>query len=145
MHAPSIEVFYDGDCPLCRREIAFLRKRDRQERVRFTDIARPDFDPADTGRTVAQLMERIQGRRLPGGEMLEGVEVFRGLYEAVGFRVLVTISRLPGLAWLLDRLYGVFARNRLRLTGRCDIRGCKTHAPAPPASAIPPAPGARLT
>ncbi|MCA9152358.1 MAG: DUF393 domain-containing protein, partial [Planctomycetales bacterium] len=37
----SVEVFYDGDCPLCKREIGFLQRRDRQGRIRFTDIANP--------------------------------------------------------------------------------------------------------
>jgi predicted DCC family thiol-disulfide oxidoreductase YuxK len=126
--ASGFEVFFDGDCPLCNREIAFLRKRDRRGQLRFTDIAAAGFDaPAVTGRSLADLMDRIHGR-LPDGTMVEGVEVFRRLYGALGFAGvdrLVSWSRAPVIAWLLDWAYRVFARNRLRLTGRCTPDGCK--------------------
>ena len=32
----DVEVFYDGDCPLCTREIRLLRRLDRRGRIRFT-------------------------------------------------------------------------------------------------------------
>jgi predicted DCC family thiol-disulfide oxidoreductase YuxK len=33
------EVFFDGQCPICVREIRMLSKLDRREKIRFTDIA----------------------------------------------------------------------------------------------------------
>lgn len=114
----SIEVFFDGDCPLCRREIGWLRRWDRQGRIRFTDIAAPDFDPRPLGVTHEALMGEIHAR-LPGGTWIRGVEVFRQLYAAVGWGWLVRLTRAPGIAQLLDFGYLIFARNRLRWTGRC--------------------------
>ena len=77
----------------------------------------------------ADFMARIRGR-LPDGTMIEGVEVFRRLYAAVGFGALVAMTRVPGLSQLLDLGYRVFARNRLRLTGRCAPDGsCAVPAP----------------
>jgi predicted DCC family thiol-disulfide oxidoreductase YuxK len=114
----DIEVFYDGGCPLCRREIAMLRPRDRGGRVRFTDIDADDFSAEPRERTYEELMAGIHGR-LPDGTWIQGVEVFRRLYAAEGFRRLVRASRWPVVAPLLDMAYRVFARNRLRLTGRC--------------------------
>ena len=119
----QIEVFYDGDCPLCRREIAFLERRDQAGRIRFTNIADPAFDARALGRPFADLMAEIHGR-LPDGTWLRGVEVFRRLYAAVGFGPLVWATRLPGIRLLLDLGYRLFARNRLRLTGRCQANGC---------------------
>ena len=119
----AIEVFFDGACPLCAREIALLRRRDRHVRIRFTDIAAPDFEPNALGLDFAALMAELHGR-LPGGEIVTGVEVFRGLYAAVGFERLVALSRWPLISWLLDAAYGVFSKNRLRLTGRCDRDAC---------------------
>lgn len=114
----DVEVFFDGQCPLCVREINMLRRLDRAGRIRFTDITDPAFDPASTGRTFEQLMDRIHAR-LADGTIIEGVEVFRRLYTAVGFGPIVAITRLPGLSWLLDQGYRLFAKNRLKLTGRC--------------------------
>jgi predicted DCC family thiol-disulfide oxidoreductase YuxK len=119
----SVEVFYDGDCPLCMREIRMLMRKDRANRIVFTDIAAPDFDASAYGTTYAELMERIKGR-LPDGTWIEGVEVFRQLYRAVGFGWLVAITRLPGLSHLLSLGYRAFAANRLRLTGRCTPDEC---------------------
>ena len=93
----EIEVFYDGACPLCTREIDLLRGRDRRARIRFTDIAAEGFDAGAVGLPWEALMERIHGR-LPDGTIIEGVEVFRRLYAAVGFAGLVRVSRAPGLA-----------------------------------------------
>ncbi len=120
MTAPyAFEVFHDGDCPLCAREIAMLRRLDRHGRIRFTDIAEPGFDPRPLGRTHQELMAEIHGRT-PDGEWVTGVEVFRQLYASVGFAGAVALTRLPGVSHAMDAGYRVFARNRLRLTGRCD-------------------------
>ena len=123
----EIEVFYDGACPLCLREIRMLQGRDRRQRIRFVDIAAADFDATSVGLTWETLMKRIHGR-LPDGTLIEGVEVFRRLYAAVGFGPLVALTRLPGVAQLLDLAYHMFARNRLRLTGRCVDGACERHA-----------------
>lgn len=132
MSAPlpfAIEVFFDGDCPLCVREITMLRRLDRHGRIRATDIAAPGFDAAAVGVSWERLMERIHGR-LPTGELIEGVEVFRQLYAAVGFSWLVAATRLPGVRHALDAAYELFAKNRLRLTGRCVDGACAV--PGPP-------------
>ncbi len=114
----EVEVFFDGECPLCVREIDMLRWLDKKQRIRFTDIAAPTFDPATTGLSMTTLMDRIHGR-LPSGELIEGVEVFRRLYGAVGLGFLLAWTKWPGLRALADWGYRTFAKNRLRLTGRC--------------------------
>lgn len=118
----DVEVFFDGACPLCVREIKMLRRLDRRQRIRFVDIAAEGFVPPE-GLRWDTLMARIHGR-LPDGSLVEGVEVFRRLYAAVGLGPVVALTRLPGVRQVLDLLYRVFARNRLRLTGRCDARAC---------------------
>jgi predicted DCC family thiol-disulfide oxidoreductase YuxK len=119
----QLEMFYDGECPLCAREVRMLRRFDRASRIVFTDIAAPTFEPGALGLTQAALMASIHGR-LPDGRLIEGVEVFRRAYAAIGFGPLVAITRWPGLRQLLDRAYDLFAKNRLRLTGRCSAGHC---------------------
>jgi predicted DCC family thiol-disulfide oxidoreductase YuxK len=120
----DLELFYDGACPLCSREVAFIRKLDRRNGIKLTDIAAPDFDPVPLGKDFSTLMARIHART-PDGTWLEGVEVFRRIYTAVGLGPLAALSRLPGIAWLAERSYDQFAKNRLRLTGRCDADVCR--------------------
>jgi predicted DCC family thiol-disulfide oxidoreductase YuxK len=134
----QIRVLYDGECPLCSQEIRFLERCDRgRGRIQFEDIADPAFDPAVYGLHARQLMARIHGV-LPGGSVVEGVEVLRRAYAAVGLGWLVAPTRWPGLRRLADLAYRIFARNRLRWTrresacegGRCEI--ARSHAEAPP-------------
>jgi len=127
-------VYFDGDCPLCLREIKMLKWLDNAKRIRFTDIAAPGFDPASTGLTMFELMDTIHGR-MADGTRIEGVEVFRQLYGAVGFRRAVAVSRWPAIAHALHLGYVVFAKNRLRMTGRCMEDVCEV--PATRASAAP--------
>lgn len=123
--AYEIEVFYDGGCPLCLREITMLRRWDCQSKIRFTDIDAADFQPAGVGKSYEELMAQMHGR-LSDGTWVQGVEVFRQLYAAVGFVRLTALSRLPLISQVLKLGYSVFARNRLRLTGRCTQQSCST-------------------
>jgi predicted DCC family thiol-disulfide oxidoreductase YuxK len=120
-----IEMFFDGECPLCLREVNWLRRLDKHGRIRFVDITATDFDAASLGLTQDELMAKMHGR-LADGTIVTGVEVFRYLYTAVGYGWLVAPTRLPIVKQGLDVAYKVFARNRLRFTGRCDAKsGCK--------------------
>jgi predicted DCC family thiol-disulfide oxidoreductase YuxK len=101
-----------------------LRFLDRgRGRIRFTDIAADGFDAAETGLSMKALMDHIHGR-MPDGSLIRGVEVFRQLYAAVGLGPVVALTRLPGLSHVLDWGYEAFAKNRLRLTGRCTPESC---------------------
>ena len=125
----KFEVFFDGDCPLCLKEINLLKYLDRKNgHIRFTDIAAPGFDPvAETGLTMDTLMAEIYGR-LPDGELVTGMEVFRQLWGAVGLGFLFAPTNWPLLRPIFDRIYSGFAKNRLRLTGRCSTSECTVHS-----------------
>jgi predicted DCC family thiol-disulfide oxidoreductase YuxK len=110
-------VLYDGDCPLCSREIAMLRRRDRRGALGAIDIASSGFDPGLFGLDRERVMARMHGV-LPDGTVVEGMEVFRRAYAAVGLGWVLAPSRWPLVGRLFDAAYSGFARHRLRLTGR---------------------------
>lgn len=120
----ELEVFHDGACPLCAREVLMVQRVDRGAKIRFVDISSEMFDPSTVGVSWEALMDRIHGR-LADGTIIEGVEVFRRMYAAIGFRWVVAITRVPGVSQALDLAYRVFAKNRLRLTGRCAEGSCE--------------------
>lgn len=39
---PRTEVYFDGACPVCSREIATYRRAQGAEALRFIDVSRPD-------------------------------------------------------------------------------------------------------
>ncbi len=123
MSIQSIEVYFDGDCPLCSKEIAWLKRRDAHGGIHEINIAARDFASPE-GYTQDQLMARIHAR-LPSGQMIEGVEVFRHLYAIVGLGAWVPASRLPGIRHVLDASYRIFARFRVPLGRRCTAATCR--------------------
>ena len=119
--AAQIRVLFDGECPLCLREIRMLERLDRgRGEIAFEDIADASFDASRYGLTQRDVMARIHGI-LPDGSVVEGVEVFRRAYAAVGLGWLLAPTRWPGLRRLADAAYRIFARNRLRWTGRGEL------------------------
>ena len=62
-------MLFDGDCPLCMREVEMLQRRDAGAgRICFVDVAAPDYDPArNAGISFEQAMERIHAVEVGGG------------------------------------------------------------------------------
>ena len=116
MHAWRFKLLYDGGCPLCRREAGFLQKRNRHGHLAFEDIAAPGFDPAAYHTTRDVLMGVIHGV-FPDGRMVSKMEVFRQAYRAIGLGWLLAPTGWPGLRWLADQGYELFARHRLTIGG----------------------------
>lgn len=120
-------LFYDGQCPLCCREVAWLRARNRCGKLRLQDIHAPDFDPAIYATSMEALMAEIHGL-LPDGRLVKGMDAFYAAYSAVGLGWLMAPTRWPLLKDIFDRLYLWFARHRLRLgalLGRnCQGKSC---------------------
>ena len=110
------EVFFDGQCPLCKREIDMIRRKDKRKRLKLTDIAASDFAGV-SGKTLPELMKEIHGRNADGN-FVTGVEVFRQIYSRLGFGRLVKISRLPILRHAMDVGYRVFAFLRFKHAAR---------------------------
>jgi predicted DCC family thiol-disulfide oxidoreductase YuxK len=104
-----------------------LRWLDRQQRIRFTDIATPAFEAEAIGVSWATLMTRVHAR-LPDGGMVHGTEAFRRLYSAVGLGPVVALTRLPGIRQLADLAYRWVARHRMQLGGKCRDGGRDTHS-----------------
>ena len=72
-HPTPFEVFYDGACILCRKEMDMLKRWDRDQLIVFTDIADPDFaNDNDTTKSYDELMSEIHGRVL-GEPIIKGI------------------------------------------------------------------------
>lgn len=120
---PGLTLLFDGACPLCLREVRFLERRDRARhggspRIAFVDINAPGYDPAaHAGIDYATAMGRIHAIAADG-TVLRDLAVFRRAYQLVGLGWLYAPTSWPLVAPLVDLAYGLWARWRLRLTGR---------------------------
>jgi len=115
----KIKLLYDGDCPLCMREVNFLSRRDDgRGLVNFVNIADADYSPEDNaGIDYETAMGRIHAI-LPDGEVIKNVEVFRRTYEVLGMGWIYAATKWPVIGPLVDWLYELWADRRLALTGR---------------------------
>lgn len=118
----KIKLLYDGECPLCVREVNFLLKRDAGRGiVKFVDIADLNYQPEENGGIDFETaMGRIHAV-LPDGTVIKNVEVFRRVYEELGMGWVYAITKLPVLGAIADWLYNIWADWRLTLTGRPNL------------------------
>lgn len=118
----KIKLLYDGECPLCVREVNFLTKKDAGRGiVKFVDISSLDYDPQDNaGIDFATAMGRIHAI-LPDGKVIKNVEVFRRVYEELGMGWIYAITKIPVLGKIADWLYEIWADWRLKLTKRPNL------------------------
>ena len=117
----AVEVFYDGDCRLCAREIGMIQRCDKRKHIRFSGISVTGFDTDSVGVSWTVLMGHIHGR-LPDGTIVEGVEVFRRFYTAIGFGAVVVVTLISWVSHLLEFGYRMFATQCPRLMVRCTRR-----------------------
>mmetsp|Transcript_30064 Transcript_30064/g.41281 ORF Transcript_30064/g.41281 Transcript_30064/m.41281 type:complete len:202 (+) Transcript_30064:46-651(+) len=117
----QIDLLYDSECPICALEVEFLKKRDFENRIRFTDLSSPDYNSADHGNVkFSDGMKKIRAV-LPDNTVITGVEVFRQIYSAIGLGWVFHATNLPIIGKAADAIYDIWAENRLRLTGRNDL------------------------
>ena len=115
----KIKMLYDGACPLCLREVNFLRRKDAgRGLVKFVDIAAPEYCPEENGGvSFAAAMGRIHAV-LPDDTVVKNVEVFRQIYTILGIGWLYAPTRWYGIGPVVDWLYDFWADRRLAWTGR---------------------------
>lgn len=115
---PVTEVFYDGACPVCRREIALWQGNAALSACAFRDVAGNAPLPEGLDRAAALARFHV---RLPDGRIVAGAAAFLALWKATRAAPLArALDRQPFLA-LLDLAYAGFLRLR-RLWRRSAVR-----------------------
>lgn len=107
-----LTIWFDGSCPLCRREIRLIRRLDRRARITFIDVAvAPDDScPIDRANLLAQFHAN------ENGQLLSGAAAFAAMWRAIPIlRPLGLAARSPLILRVLEGAYRVFLRLRPRL------------------------------
>ncbi|NEQ43594.1 MAG: DUF393 domain-containing protein [Leptolyngbya sp. SIOISBB] len=127
----QIKLLYDGDCPLCLREVHFLQKKDAgRGLVQFVDIASDAYAPEDHGGVDFETaMGRIHAV-LADGTVIKNVEVFRRIYSILGIGWIYAPTRWPLIGPIIDKIYDIWADLRLRATGRPSLQTLVTEREA---------------
>lgn len=108
----TLIVWHDGGCPLCRREIALMRRLDWRVTIDFVDVMQspPESCPVDRATMLARFHVS------ENGQLLTGAAAFAAMWRAIPLlRPLGLAARSPWLLAKLEGLYLVFLRFRPRL------------------------------
>lgn len=113
-----VTVWFDGGCPLCRREIALMKRLDRRGAIRFINLEAAQGCPLDR----ATLLARFHAEE--DGHLYEGAAAFAAMWRAIPLlRPVGLAARNPVVLTVLQWGYGKFLRIRpflQRLTGRLE-------------------------
>lgn len=106
-----LAVFYDGACPVCRREIGVYRDLAPAQPVEFCDVSQSSSRlPAEL--TREQALARFHVRHADG-RIESGARAFIALWERLPYwRWLARVGRLPGVTALMELAYRGFLRIR---------------------------------
>ncbi len=108
MNNPQVTVWFDGDCPLCLKEIALMRKLDRRDRIEFVDAT---SDEVACPVSREDLLARFHAKE--EGQLHSGAAAFAAMWRAIPLlRPLGIVARVPPVLWILEKLYLVFLRVR---------------------------------
>jgi predicted DCC family thiol-disulfide oxidoreductase YuxK len=113
MTSHPLTIYFDGSCPLCRREIALYQGLIAREALQWIDVSAGL--PLGEGLSCDAAMRRFHVRE-SGGRLLSGGAAFARLWRALpGWRVLGWCVAWPPLSWLLELTYRAFLPLRPRL------------------------------
>lgn len=101
----TLTVWHDGACPLCRREIALMRRLDKRGSIRFVDAATTGSSSCPIERSA--LLARFHASE--DGKLLSGAAAFAAMWRAVPLlRPLGLAARSPLVLRLLESAYRGF-------------------------------------
>jgi len=114
----QLSIFFDGQCPLCVKEMRHLKKRDRSMRLNLIDINGADFEQHYPEIPRQQAMQKLHGYWFTNQQkhLLIGLDVTYHARRLVGKGWLIRPLRWPGIRIVADKLYLLFARHRFSLS-----------------------------
>ncbi len=116
-------MFYDGACPLCRREVAHYQSLDNHKQVDWIDISAAPEKLNEHGIDYNIAMSRLHALD-KDGNIHSGVKAFLIIWNALPYyRWLAVVIRTTRITPVLEWAYVRFARWRITRQNHCE---CKT-------------------
>ena len=118
----SPTLFYDGNCPLCAKEIAVLRNKSKGALI-FLDVHQQD--DASLQRLQLKREDLLMQLHLlyPNGFLLTGLDANIAAWHCVGGHTLLRLLMLPGFYWCAKKVYYFWAKYRYRRL-YCGAKNC---------------------
>lgn len=114
---PALDVFYDGDCPICQWEVRYYERLDKAQKIRWIDIESLAPDQLPSGKTRDALLGKfhVRDREDKSDTNVDhwhiGVDAFARIWKFLpGFRHFAFIFRTPVLRQVLIVSYRLFLK-----------------------------------
>lgn len=106
----SIQVFYDGDCPVCQMEVDLYRKFGDGTSINWVDIIGLTDSQLPSGKDRQSLLNRFHVRDVDD-EWHIGVDAFARIWRQLpGFRYFAFLFSVPGLSQIAELCYRGFLK-----------------------------------
>ena len=105
-------VFFDGSCPICRREIAFYRRREGSDKLSWVDVNQVSEFEVFPGLLKEQALSQFHF--LNGdGRIISGSRAFAALWlHLPQFTALGRLFSIAPLDFVLEKFYRLFLHVR---------------------------------
>jgi predicted DCC family thiol-disulfide oxidoreductase YuxK len=149
MHNKSqwpLTLYFDGQCPLCAREINLLRRRASEARLLLIDISDDDFNAEGLEFSPVQMQSSLHAC-FADGRWVKGLDATLWAWRAAGMGVWVKPLTWRAFRPLFSVGYRLFCRLRPHLAwiphpegsrrcvqGRCEIPTPKSSSDGQPGS-----------
>lgn len=107
----KLRVFFDGGCPLCRKEISLYKDADKAAVIDWLDVsAEKQVEPLPLARDALLARFHVQ---TSDGELISGARAFIRMWRQLpGWRWLAKICSIPGIPSILEIGYRGFLKFR---------------------------------
>ena len=106
--AAALTVYFDGACPLCRREINMYRQVSGSDKIAWVDVSATPGSKIEDDLSKIDALRRFHVRR-EDGELTSGAEAFADLWMALpGLSCAGKLLALPGIRHVAELFYRVF-------------------------------------
>lgn len=132
--AYPLTLYVDGACPLCAREVLWLRRHASPSRLLLVDISAAGFSCAGLGVTLTELQNKLHARTA-SGEWLTGLDATYWSWRAAGLGSwAIPLGWRPlRPVWLLAyRLFSLARPHLGWLPHPAGSRRCKDHCETRP-------------
>jgi len=107
---PTIQVFYDGDCPVCQLEVDLYRRFGDGSSIEWIDIVALSDAQLPAGKNRQSLLNRFHVLDADDDWHI-GVDAFARIWRQLpGFRHFAFLFAVPGLRQITELCYRGFLR-----------------------------------
>jgi predicted DCC family thiol-disulfide oxidoreductase YuxK len=117
-HSAITQVYFDGLCHLCSREIDHYRRQTGSSGLKFVDITSSEFDARNEGLDAAKVHRELHVRR-SDGSLATGVDAFIAIWQILPkYHWLAKLAGITVVKAILGVGYRAFATIRPLLPRR---------------------------